>query len=83
MDLQGATSPNELEEILLDRNAEEMVKEGFYVVKSILRHCCCKGWRFVTLWEWYTVDEATCKSCSAFLLPDGGLNSVVVEEQPR
>ena len=24
---------------------EEMNKEGFYLVKSVLRHCYCQGWR--------------------------------------
>ena len=34
-----AANPNEVEETLLDRNAEEMAKEGFYLVKLVLRHC--------------------------------------------
>ena len=38
LDLQGAASPNEVEETLLGRNAEEMAKEGLYLVKSVLRH---------------------------------------------
>ena len=32
-------------------NAEEMAKEGFYLVKSVLRHRYRQGWRFLTLWE--------------------------------
>ena len=35
-DLQGAASPMEVEGELPDMNAEEMAKEGFYMVKSIL-----------------------------------------------
>ena len=77
--LRGAASPNEVEETLPDKKAEEMAKEGFYLVKSVLRHYYCKGWHFLTLWERYGVDEATRESCLAFLLPDGRLNSVVVE----
>ena len=73
MDLQGATSPNEVEETLPGRLAKEMAKEGFYLVKSVLRHCYCQGWCFLTLWEGYGVDEATWELCSAFLLPDGHL----------
>ena len=56
-----------------------MAKESFYLVKSVLRHCYCQGWRFLTLWEGYGMDEATWDACSAFLLPDGCLNFVVVE----
>ena len=69
LDLQGPASPNEVEETLRDRNTKEMAKEGFYLLKSVLRHCCCQGWRFLTLCEGYSVDEATWESCSAFLLP--------------
>ena len=35
-DLQGAASPMEVEGELPDINAEEMAKEGFYPVKSVL-----------------------------------------------
>ena len=59
--------------------AEEIAKEGFYLVKSLLCHCYYQGWRFLTLEEGYGVDGATWESCSAFLLPDGRLNFVVVE----
>ena len=41
LDLQVASSPNEVEETLPNRNAEEMAKEGFYLVKSVFRHCYC------------------------------------------
>ena len=36
--LQGAASPMEVEGELPDMNAEEMAKEGFYQVKSVIRH---------------------------------------------
>ena len=38
LDLQGAASPTEVEGELPDMNAEEMAKQGFYLVKSVLRH---------------------------------------------
>ena len=38
LDLQGAISPMEVEGQLPDMNAEEMAKEGFYLVKSVIRH---------------------------------------------
>ena len=38
LDLQGTASPMEVEGDLPDMNAEETAKEGFYLVKSVLRH---------------------------------------------
>ena len=76
MDLQGAASPMKWKKLSVTLRAQEMAKEGFYLVKLVLRHCYSRGWRFLTLWEGYGVDEAT---YSAFLLPNGRLNCVVVE----
>ena len=80
LDLQGAASPNEVEETLRDTNTKEMAKEGFYLVKLVLRHCYCQSWRFLTPCEMYGKDEATWDACSVFLLPNGRLNFVVVED---
>ena len=60
-------------------NAEEMAKKGFYLVKSVLRHRYCQGWRFVTLWEGSGVKKATWEPFSAFVLLEGRLNSVLVD----
>ena len=49
LDLQGAASPMEVEGNLPDMNAEEMAKEGFYLVKSVVRHRYRQGRRFLTL----------------------------------
>ena len=46
LDLQGAASPMEVEGELPDMNAGEMAKEGFYLVKSVLRHRYRQGWCF-------------------------------------
>ena len=43
LDLRGAASPMEVEGDLPDMNAEEMAKEGFYMLKSMLRHFKAKG----------------------------------------
>ena len=58
---------------------EEMAKEGFYLVKSVLRHRYRQGWRFLTLWEGFGVEEATWEPFSAFVLPEERLNSVLVD----
>ena len=75
LDLQGAASPMEVEGKLPDMKAEEMAKEGFYLVKSIIHHRYRQGWRFLALWEGFGVEEAF----SAFVLPEGRLNSVLVD----
>ena len=69
----------EVEGELPDMNAEEMAKEGFYLVKSVRRHRYRQGWRFLTLWEGFGVKEATWEPFSAFVLPKGGLNSVLLD----
>ena len=79
LDLQGAASHMEVEGELPDMNAEEMAKEGFYLVKSVIRHRYRQGWRFLTLREGFGVEEATWEPFSAFLLPEGRLKSVLVE----
>ena len=69
----------EVEGELPDMNAEEMAKEGFYLVKLVIRHRYRQGWRFLTLWEGFGVEEATWEPFSAFVLPEGRLNSVLVD----
>ena len=44
---------------LPDMNAEDMAKEGFYLMKWVIRHRYRQGWRFLTLWEGFRVEEAT------------------------
>ena len=43
LDLQGAASPMEVKSKLSHMNPTKMSKEGFHMVKCILRHCYCKG----------------------------------------
>ena len=78
LDLQGAAGPMEVEGELPDMNAEEMAKEGFHLVKSVILHRYRQGWRFFTLWEGCGVEEATWEPFFAFMLPEGRLNSVLV-----
>ena len=79
LDLQGAASRMEVEEELPDINAEEMAKGGFYLVKLVIRHRFCQGWRFLTLSEGFGVEKATPEHFSAFVPPQGRLNSVLVD----
>ena len=79
LDPQGAASAIEVEGELLDMNAEDMAKEGFYLVKSVIRHRYRQGWRFFTICEGFGVEEATWEPFSAFVLPAGRLNSVLVD----
>ena len=79
LDLQGAASPMEVEGELPDIHASKMAKEGFYLVKSVFRHRHSRGWHFLTLWEGFGVGEAAWEPFSAFVLPEGRLNSVLVD----
>ena len=78
LDLQGVASPIEVKGELPDMNAEEMAKGGFYLLKSGIQHRYCQGWFFSTLWEGFGVEEATWEPFSAFVFPEGRLNSVLV-----
>ena len=79
LDLQGAASPMKTEGELPDMNAEDMAKEGFYLVKSVIGHRYHQGWRFPTLWKGSGVGEATREPFFPSQLPDGRLNSVLVD----
>ena len=79
LDLHGAASCMEVEGELPDMNAEEMAKEGFYLEKTIIRHRYRQGWRFLTLWEGFGVEQATWEPFAAFVLPEGRLRSVLVD----
>ena len=79
LDLQCAASPMEVEGELADMNAEEMAEEAFYLVKSVIGHGYHQGWRFLTLWGGFAAGEATWGLFSAFVLPEGRLNSVLVD----
>ena len=79
LDLEGSTSPMEVERELPNMNAKEIAEEDFYLVKSVIRNRYCQGCRFLTLWEGFGVEEATLEPFSAFVLPEGRLNSVLVD----
>ena len=78
-DLQGAASPMEIEGELPDMNAQDMAKEGFYLVKLVIRHRYRQGWHFLTLWEGFGVGEATWEPFSAFVPSGERLTSVLVD----
>ena len=48
-------------------------------MRSGIRRRYRQGWRFLTVWEGFGVEEATWEPFSAFLLPEGRLNSVLVD----
>ena len=79
LDQQGAASPMEVEGELPDMNAEDMAKEGFYMVKSILRHRYRQGWRLLALWEGFGLEAAPWEPFSAFVPSERRLNSLLVD----
>ena len=56
--------------------ADEIAVDGYYVVEGIARHEYKPGWKFLTLWDCYGLSEATWKSMSAFIQPDGTIHPV-------
>ena len=66
LDLQGAASPMEVEGELSDMNAEEMAKEGFYLLKTVIGHNYRQERRFHSLWEGFGVEKPTWEPFSAF-----------------
>ena len=79
VDSQNAASPMEVEGELPDTNAEEMAKQGFYLVTPVIQHGYCQGWRFHTLWEGCGAEKATWEPFPALVLPQGRLYSVLVD----
>ena len=49
------------------------------MVKLVIRHRYRQGWRFLTLWGGFGVEEATWQPSFAFVPPDGHPNSVLVD----
>ena len=46
------------------------------MVKKLLNTSTSKGWRVLTLWEGYRIDDATWEPIAAFVHPDVKLNAI-------
>ena len=68
-----------LKENSLDMNAEEMAREILELVKSVIRHRYRQEWCFPTLWKGFEVKVPPWEPFFAFVLPEGRLNSVLVD----
>ena len=86
LNLQGAGSLMGVEGELPDMNAEEIAKEGFYLVKSVIRHRYRQGWlphplgRVCTRRSYLGTLLCLCASWGTPEFCSGGL---LVPEQPR
>ena len=56
--------------------ADEITVDGYYVVAGIARHEYKQGCKFLTLWDGYGLSEAIWEPMSAFVQPDGSINSI-------
>ena len=75
IDLENAASPEEADK-LEEMTADEIAVDGYYVVAGIARHEYQQGWKFLTLWDGYGLSEATWEPMSAFIQPDGSINTI-------
>ena len=75
IDLKNAANPEEADK-LEEMTADEMAVDGYYVVAGIARHEYKQGSKFLTLWDSYGLSEATWEAMSAFIQPDGSINSI-------
>ena len=75
MDLENAASPVQADK-LKDMTADDMAVDGYYVVAGIARHEYKQGWKFLTLWDGFTLSEATWEPMSAFIQPNGSINPI-------
>ena len=57
-------------------NQEEQAQLGFYNVFKILKHKFHQGWKFLVWWENFPMAASTWEPISAFVLPNGSVNSV-------
>jgi hypothetical protein len=47
--------------------------EGFYEVEAIVKHRYKQGWRFLTVWKGWSLEDATWEPVRSFVHPDGGV----------
>ena len=62
---------------------EEVTKEkmeivDYYNVQAVVESKYRQGWRFLTLWETFGMEETTRGPSSAFVQPDSTINQVLV-----
>ena len=75
MEEDGGENNIEVEEM----SKEEMEREGYFNVQSILKHKFAHGWRFLVHWEGYDVANATWEPLRSFVQPTGVVNSKLRE----
>ena len=58
---------------------QEQADLGYYNVFKILKHKFQQGWKFLVQWENFPVSASTWEPISAFVLPNGSVNSIFKE----
>ena len=62
-----------------DTPVQSNEEEGMYEVESIESHKYKQGWRFLTVWKGYGLQDATWEPLRAFTHPDGCLTKAFVD----
>jgi hypothetical protein len=75
-DISRQDQANQPEEENPDEDIEE---QGMYEVESIESHKYKQGWRFLTVWKGYSLQDATWEPIRAFIHQDGCLTKAFVD----
>jgi len=62
-----------------DVEVEEEREEGTYDVEKVVAHKYKQGWRFLTVWKGYPLEDATWEPTKAFVLANGALTAAFKE----
>ena len=58
---------------------DEQAALGYYNVAKIIKHKFQNGWKFLVVWEGFPISASTWEPITAFLLPNGSVNSIFKE----
>ena len=60
----------------LEYTEAEHHRQGYFFVEAILKHKYKQGYKFLTKWERYPIQDSTWEPVKAFVQPDGAINPI-------
>ena len=73
---ENSTSNPPMEDVM---TVDEQAALGYYNVAKIIKHKFQNGWKFLVVWEGFPISASTWEPITAFLLPNGSVNSIFKE----